>query len=153
MVCLLRKESPMVLAFAGTRPTWSPKPSVASICLSERVKSDSPAAMPLKEQLTSAATPWSWDAYSLRPGNLPSLLERIPERPLASALLDELKALVKDVVDASWRTLVAGEDPKEGEIGTLLNDVDANGRERRRDRGRGRWGKVRMERGDEGQRK
>ena len=52
--------------------------------------------------------------------NLPSLLEHRPERPMASALLDELKTLVaeverskiEDAVGASWAALAAEEDPK-----------------------------------------
>ena len=51
--------------------------------------------------------------------NLPSLLERLPERPMASALIGELKTLatevgkcdMEDVVGTSWAALAAGEDP------------------------------------------
>ena len=51
-------------------------------------------------------------------GNLPSLLERLPERPMASALLEELKIVateakrsqIEDAVGSSWAALAAEED-------------------------------------------
>ena len=69
--------------------------------------------------------------------NLPSLLERLPERiPMASALLDELKTLaaeverskIEDAVGASWAALAAEEDPQERGIGNLLVEAGAKGR-------------------------
>ena len=53
-------------------------------------------------------------------GNLPSLLERLPERPMASALIEELKIVateakrsqIEDAVGNSWAALVAEEDPQ-----------------------------------------
>ena len=61
-------------------------------------------------------------------GNLPSLLERLPERPMASALLEELKIVateakrsqIEDAVGSSWAALAAEEDPQGRGIGTLL---------------------------------
>ena len=52
-------------------------------------------------------------------GNLPSLLERLPGRPMASALIEELKIVtteakrsqIEDAVGSSWAALAAGEDP------------------------------------------
>ena len=60
--------------------------------------------------------------------NLPSLLERLPERPMASALIEELKIVateamksqIEDAVGSSWAALAAEEDPQGREIGTLL---------------------------------
>ena len=53
-------------------------------------------------------------------GNLPSFLERLPERPMASALLEELKiaaaevkeSQIEDAVGSSWAALAAEEDPR-----------------------------------------
>ena len=53
-------------------------------------------------------------------GNLPSLLERLPERPMASALIEELKIVateaersqIEDAVGSSWAALAAEEDPQ-----------------------------------------
>ena len=53
-------------------------------------------------------------------GNLPSLLERLPERPMASALIEELKIVateakrsqIEDAVGNSWAALAAEEDPQ-----------------------------------------
>ena len=52
--------------------------------------------------------------------NLPSLLERLPERPMASALIEKLKIVateakrtqIEDAVGSSWATLAAEEDPQ-----------------------------------------
>ena len=82
--------------------------------------------------------------------NLPSLLERLPERPMTSALIEELKIVateakrsqIQDAVDSSWAALAAKEDPQGRGIGTL--PVEAGG-ERRGGRGaggeRGAWGR------------
>ena len=61
-------------------------------------------------------------------GNLPSLLERLPERPMASALLEELKIVateakrsqIEETVGSSWAALAAEEDPQGRGIGPLL---------------------------------
>ena len=76
-------------------------------------------------------------------GNLPSLLERLPERPMASALLEELKIVateakrsqIEDAVGSSWAALAAEEDPQGRGIGTLLVEAGAGG-------GGGREGRV-----------
>ena len=68
-------------------------------------------------------------------GNLPSLLERLPERPMASALLEELKTVateakrsqIEDAVGSSWAALAAEEDPQGRGIGTLLVEAGAGG--------------------------
>ena len=68
-------------------------------------------------------------------GNLPSLLERLPERPMASALLEELKIVAteakrsqkEDAVGSSWAALAAEEDPQGRGIGTLLVEAGAGG--------------------------
>ena len=68
-------------------------------------------------------------------GNLPSLLERLPERPMASALLEELKIVaseskrsqIEDAVGSSWAALAAEEDPRGRGIGTLLVEAGAGG--------------------------
>ena len=68
-------------------------------------------------------------------GNLPSLLERLPERPMASALLEELKIVateakrsqIEDAVGNSWAALAAEEDPQGRGIGTLLVEAGAGG--------------------------
>ena len=68
-------------------------------------------------------------------GNLPSLLERLPERPMASALLEELKIVateakrshIEDAVGSSWAALAAEEDPQGRRIGTLLVEAGAGG--------------------------
>ena len=68
-------------------------------------------------------------------GNLPSLLERLPERPMASALIEELKMVateakktqIEDAVGSSWAALAAEEDPQERGIGTLLVEAGAGG--------------------------
>ena len=74
------------------------------------------------------------DAVSAR-GNLPSLLERLPKRPMTSALNEELKTVatedkrsqIEDAVGSSWAALVAEEDPQERGIGTLLIEARAGG--------------------------
>ena len=71
------------------------------------------------------------------PGNLPSLLERLPARPMASALLEALKIVateakrsqIEDAVGSSWAALAAEEDPQGREIGTLLVEAGAGGGE------------------------
>ena len=68
-------------------------------------------------------------------GNLPSLLERLPERPMASALIGELKVVateakrsqIEDVVGSSWAALTVEEDPQGIGIGTLLVEAGAGG--------------------------
>ena len=68
-------------------------------------------------------------------GNLPSHLERLPERPMASALLEELKIVateakrsqIEDAVGSSWAALAAEEDPQGRGIGTLLVEAGAGG--------------------------
>ena len=60
-------------------------------------------------------------------GNLPSLLERLPERPMASALIEELKTVateakisqIEDAVGSSWAALAVEKDPQGRGIGTL----------------------------------
>ena len=60
-------------------------------------------------------------------GNLPSLLERLPKRPMASALLEELKTVatdvkrsqIEDAMGSSWAQ-AAEEDPQGRGMGTLL---------------------------------
>ena len=68
-------------------------------------------------------------------GNLPSLLERLPERPTASALIEELKIVateakrsqIEDAVGSPWAALAAEEDPQGRGIGTLSVSVGAGG--------------------------
>ena len=68
-------------------------------------------------------------------GNLPSLLERLPERPMASALIEELKIVateakrthIEDAVGSSWMALAAEEDPQGRGIGTLLVEAGVGG--------------------------
>ena len=86
-------------------------------------------------------------------GNLPSLLERLPERPLASALIEELKIVatearktqIEDAVGSSWAALAAKEDPQGRGMGTLLVEAGAGGGQgggEGRERGRGERGGV-----------
>ena len=82
-------------------------------------------------------------------GNLPSLLERLPERPMASALIEELKIVateakktqIEDAVGSSWAALAAEEDPQGRGIGTFLVEAGEGGervgREGRERAGRG----------------
>ena len=68
-------------------------------------------------------------------GNLPSLLERLPERPMALALLEEVKIVateakrsqIEDAVGSSWAALAAEEDSQGRGIGTLLVEAGAEG--------------------------
>ena len=68
-------------------------------------------------------------------GNLSSLLERLPEQPMASALIEELKIVVtegkrsqiEDAVGSLWAALAAEEDPQGRGIGTLLVEAGAGG--------------------------
>ena len=61
-------------------------------------------------------------------GNLPFLLERLPEQPIASALLEEPKIMaaevkrsqVEDTVGSSRAALEVGEGPQERGILTVL---------------------------------
>ena len=65
-------------------------------------------------------------------GNLPSFLERLPERPMASALIEAQKTVatetkrsqIEDAVGSSW---AAEEDPQKRGIGTLLVEAEAGG--------------------------
>ena len=90
-------------------------------------------------------------------GNLPSLLERLPERPMASALIEELKIVateakrrqIEDAVGSSWAALAAEEDPHGRGIGTLLVEAGAGGGGRGAE-GRERSGGERGGRGDGG---
>ena len=84
----------------------------------------------------------------LRPGNLSFLLERLPERPMALALIEEVKIgateakrnQIEDAVGSSWAAQAAEEDPERRGIQTLLNSLSGN---RRRGGGRGREGRER----------
>ena len=66
-------------------------------------------------------------------GNLPSLLERLPERPMASALTEELRTVateakrsqIKDAMGSSWTALAAEEDPQGRGMETLLVETGA----------------------------
>ena len=61
-------------------------------------------------------------------GNLPSRLERLPERPMAPVLLEELKTVATETkrsqiectVGISWTALAAEEDPQGRKMGTLM---------------------------------
>ena len=63
------------------------------------------------------------------------LLERLTERSMASALIEELnivateakRSQIEDAVGSSWAALAAEEDPQERGIGTLLVDAGARG--------------------------
>ena len=63
------------------------------------------------------------------------LLERLTERPMVSALIEELnivateakRSQIEDAVGSSWAALAAEEDPQERGIGTLLVDAGARG--------------------------
>ena len=73
-------------------------------------------------------------AASVR-GNIPPLLERLPERPMASALIEEVKTVtteakrsqIEDTVSSSWAALAADEDPPGRGTGTLLVKAGAVG--------------------------
>ena len=68
-------------------------------------------------------------------GNLPPFLERLPERPIGSAPIEELKTVateakrsqVEDAVGSLWAVLGAEEDPQRRGIGTLLVEAGAGG--------------------------
>ena len=68
-------------------------------------------------------------------GNLPSLLERLPERPMASALIEKLEIVateakrsqIEDAVGSSWAALAAEEDLQRRGIGTLLVETGVGG--------------------------
>ena len=72
------------------RPTYYP---------SEKAALDIPAKAPSKDRPTSVAEPWSWAVSSLPAPdeNLLSLLERLLERSMAPALLEELKTVATEV--------------------------------------------------------
>ena len=67
--------------------------------------------------------------------NLPSLLERLSERPVASALIGELKIVateakrsqIEDAVVSSWAALAEEEGPQGRGTGTLLVEAGAGG--------------------------
>ena len=91
--------------------------------------------------------------------NLPSLLERLPQRPIASTLTKELKIVateakrseIEDAVGSSWAALAAEEDPLGGGIGTLLVEAGAGeGGGGRGGEGRERGGEEREARGGRG---
>ena len=90
--------------------------------------------------------------------DLPSLLERLPERPMSSALIEELKIVateakisqIEDAVGSSWTALAAEEDPQGRGIGTLLVKAGAGGGRGGEGRRRGRGGGEREERGGAG---
>ena len=81
-------------------------------------------------------------------GNLPSLLERLLERPMASALIEELNIVateakrtqIEDAVGSSWTALAAEEDPQGRGIGTLLVEAGAGGGGGRGGEGEGQGG-------------
>ena len=68
-------------------------------------------------------------------GNLSSLLERLPERPMASVLLGKLKTVatevrrspVEDAVGSSWAALAVEEDPHGRGIETQLVEAGPEG--------------------------
>ena len=92
--------------------------------------------------------------------SLPSLLERLPERPMASALIEELKivateankAQIEDAVGSSWAALAAEEDPQGRGIGTLLVEAGAGGGEGGGGEGEGQGGEGGRGGGGVGQR-
>ena len=68
-------------------------------------------------------------------GDLSSLFERLPERPMTSAFLGKLKTVATEVsrstleeaVGSSWGALAAEEDPHGREVGTLLVEAGPEG--------------------------
>ena len=68
-------------------------------------------------------------------GNIPSLLERLPEGPMASARIEEVKTVtteakrsqIEDAVSSSWAALAADEDAPGRGIGTLPVEAGAVG--------------------------
>ena len=93
-------------------------------------------------------------------GNLPSLLERLPERPVASVLIEELKIVapeakrtqIEDAVGSSWAALAAEEGPQGRGIGTLLVEAGAGGGGGRGGEGEGQGGEGGRRGGGVGQR-
>ena len=84
-------------------------------------------------------------------GNLPFLLERLPERPMASALIEELKIVateakrsqIENAMGSSWAALAADEDPQGRGIGTILVEAGAGGGGGgRKGKGEGRGGET-----------
>ena len=94
-----------------------------------------PAAALSKAWHISVATPWFWGVSSLLPSGFPSLLKRLPERPLASALIEELKTVaietnrsqIEDAVGSSWAALAAEENPQKRGMGILLVEAGEGG--------------------------
>ena len=94
---------------------------------------------------------------NLQQGELSSLLERLPERPMSSALIEELKTVVteakrsqiEDAVGRSWAALAAKEDPQGRVRGieTLQVEVGTGGEGGRGGEGRGKGGGEREGRG------
>ena len=82
------------------------------------------------------------------PGGLPSLLERLRERPMASVLIEELKTAtseakrsqIEDPVGSSRAVLAAEEDPQRKGIRTLLVEARGGGGWLGEERGGGREG-------------
>ena len=78
-------------------------------------------------------------------GNLPSLLQRLPERPMASARIGELKTVateakrshIEDAVGSLWAALAVEEDPQGRGIRNLL--IEAGAGEGGGAGGRGCW--------------
>ena len=90
-------------------------------------------------------------------GNLPSLVERLSERPMASALIEELKTVAAeakrsqtdDAVGSSWAALAVEEGPQGRGIGTLLVEAGAGGGGGGRGGGRGDGGVEQREQWEE----
>lgn len=110
--------------YAGTRSTWGIKLSVRPIFLSKRVGTEPPPVMRSKVQdfiLEHIVVDSSLD-------NPPSLLDRSPERPIASARVHELKMLaeevekcdIEEVVGTPSAVLAVSEDPHARGLKTLL---------------------------------
>ena len=121
---------------AQIRHTWDTRPYDRPTCQSEKAALDLPAAAPSKARPISAATPWSRGVVTASArGNLPSLLARLPERPMASALTHEVKTVATeakrsqmgDAMGSSWAALAAEEDPQGRGTGTLLVKAEAEG--------------------------
>ena len=81
------------------RPTWDTRPYGRPTCPSEKAALDLPAPAPSNTRPTSVATPSSWNVSPPPPpgGNLSPLLGQLPEQPMASALLGELKTVATEV--------------------------------------------------------
>ena len=116
--------------------TWDTTPYDRPTCQFEKATLDLPAAAPSKARHVSVVTRWSWGivAASAR-GTLPSVLERLPERPMTSALIEELKTMAteakrsqrEDAEGSSWAVQAAEEDPHGRGIGTLLVEAGGGG--------------------------